>query len=416
MRRLTLAVVLAGCLSEPPRPHGDGPPIAAGSVLRAELAVGDLDGDGYDDIVAWGNESMRGQNPTLFVYWGGEQLENPDVRVDLTIDDPSASGTPVWFEVLTASISISSDGDRGVVVLTGQDTAPESRPVNPPRLVYTMYVPAGHRSLGAPTRSSARAEEIGGYTDLPAPVVALAHDPVQPPPLRELVAGDDTPWVFAGPPTSSSVGSATGYWDLDQFEMPHFMQHVFVLPPEGPSEDLLLITGGRAYRVVGTGPMFEMADGGVALAGSPNSNRTVRGAQLANHFYAVATDQFMAGQLAIVDVPPGADPVSYGMVVQSSITPTDATIGDADGNSTVDVVTIEGQALSVYEDLGLDPTMSTFKLVSPRMSVGDYDLIAVGNFQGDARREIYVLSSTNPSEPPMCFRVDGNALDPCNDE
>ncbi len=430
--RVVLVLTLAGCLSEPAPPHGEGAQIAPNSILRQDLAVGDLDGDGFDDIVTWGNEGGPGIAPTVFVYWGGESLENPDVRLDQTVDDQTVGVPPVaWYEVLGGSISISSDGsDRSITTLTGQDAAPEP----PDQRVATRYVymhsfPATHHAIGAGSTSGGRDLGIGGYADAPGPVFAVAHDPIMTPPLKELVAGNDIVFTYAAPLTPDSPGSQEGAWgalpDTDPADAADGnTQNVFVLPPSGPDsgEPLLLVTDRHAYTVSGDGPVFPLDTPGASL--SPNTSsgthRVVRAASVGDHFYAAGTNELSAGDLVFVDVPLGGQPAAYFGQDASGQTPTDLTIGDVDGNASPDLVTLEGEGLSVYEDLGFDngdPDNTTFTLISSRTELAGYGIIAIGNFQGDARREIYVFSNTDPgANPPRCFRLVGNALDPCDDE
>ena len=83
--KLALVFALTGCLSEPVRPHGVGLPIVAGSVVRHKMVTGDLDNDGYDDLVLFGNNAAPQVNPTLFVFFGGETLENPDLRIPVAV-------------------------------------------------------------------------------------------------------------------------------------------------------------------------------------------------------------------------------------------------------------------------------------------------------------------------------------------
>jgi hypothetical protein len=411
--RFALALALAGCLSEPSRPHGIGPPVAPGSVLRRELVAGDVDGDGYDDIVVWGNESAPGTNPTVFVYFGGETLENPDVRLDLTTDDPDAPFRAARFEVLAVSLYTASDGsERGLGVLSAQDSDTGTRSL------YLSYYQAEHRGFAARVRNGVRLGAIGGFADRPAPVFVSVRDPVNVPPLREYAAGDDTPFVCGGPLEPSDPCSQAGYWNIEQYEgVQHYMQHVFVLPPEAgaQSESLLLVTRARAYRIGSDGPIYEPTSAGAMFSDGPQ-DRNVRGGRVGDHFYAITDAANASGTLSIVDVPAGGEPIAYALSSKSGLQPTEIAIGDVDGNATVDVVTLEGQALALYRDVALDPSNSQYTLISPRTSFDNYDLLAIGNFHGDARREIYALDSGDPTQPPRCFRLTGATLAPCTGE
>ncbi len=418
MRWLALALMAAGCLSEPARPHGDGLPIAAGSVLRHDVVTGDLDGDGYDDLIVLGNEGAPGTSPTAFVYWGGESLENPDLRLPLAIDDPSLTAPPVWYEALAASVYVGAAGDeRGLVILSGQDAV--APPVmDPQRVTYVSYYRAGDRSLDARAYSSAHHGDFGGYATDPAPVFVAARDPVETPPLREYAAaGLQATWVYDGPLGPTSQSSVESTWQVTPFDE---LQGAFAIPaaPGSSFEQLLLVTDTYAFRIDSDGPSYTSSEPGAMYATTTFGQRTVRGAAFHGDFYAIASSD-VGGEtaaLAIFDAPAAGSVAAYALLDASQLPPTDVAIGDADGNGTVDVVTLEGQALAVYRDLALDPTMSTYTLASSRESLDNYDLLALGNFFGDARPEIYALDSTDPSQPPRCFHVSGTTLVDCEGE
>src|SRR5262249_6934828 len=76
-------------------------------------------GDGYDDLIVWGDEGGLGQHPTLFVFFGGELLENPDVRVDLTVYPDRQYQTA---DVAKASLFVSADRSvRGIAAFVQRD-------------------------------------------------------------------------------------------------------------------------------------------------------------------------------------------------------------------------------------------------------------------------------------------------------
>jgi hypothetical protein len=416
---VALALALAGCLSEPQRPHGIGAPIAANSILRHQVVVGDLDNDGYDDLIVWGNEVEIGANPTVFIYWGGETFENPDVRLDVTVNDPDGQYYPyAVFELTSVSLFVSADGtERGLAVVSCEQRQPEHpNPTQVQRDVYLSYYRANGRTIAPRERSRAVGYgDLGGYVDASSPAFVLVRDPTVTPPLREYATGADNLWTFTGPLEPNEL-SSDGYWNILGNETTHFMQGVTALPPKPglASEDLLLVTEEFAYRITSDGPAYTSDGHPAQLPG--RSDRSVRFGRVGDRTYAVMDTGFDFGQtVPIVETPIDGEPVVYEMTDKSAHKPTDLVIGDVDGNASVDVVTLEGQVLAVYRDLALSDD-STYTLVSSRESQGSYDLLALGNFHGDDRREVYELDSADPTQIPKCYRVDGTTLAACERE
>ena len=223
-----VVVGVGGCFSEPARPHGEGAPIAAGSIVRRVSNVGDINNDGYDDLVLIGNESTPGQNPTAFIYFGGESLENPDLRGAIPIV-PSPSPT-VWYEAITASIYTAPNGGvPGVVVMTGQDASPKGSGDTGPtqRFVVTTFLPIENRQLGSLEQTDgALAHNIGGYAPDFALAFAVVRDTDASVPARQLVIGSTDIFLYDAPyDSTTAITTAEWSWQND------FGQTVHTLPP-----------------------------------------------------------------------------------------------------------------------------------------------------------------------------------------
>jgi hypothetical protein len=407
--KLALALFVAGCFSEPSRPHGDGPPIVAGSVVRHKMVVGDLNNDGYDDLVLFGNDGAPSVNPTLFVFFGGESLENPDLRISVAIDNKDVVFTS--FEVLDASISISADGKtRGIVALVAE------RDGGTAEGNYPVFVPfdgrtAGDLIVGDPTglAISSSAPENFGY-------FALFRDTQAALPAHEMLFGSNAVMFHTGAPLSPDVSD-----QLVAFNITDLARSIFVLPPTGAFEDLLFIGEQSAARTVGD---LDPSLGSDQFAGKyamskpvdigDDNDREGRG-RLAKdgHFYAITT-RSGPFDLPVLDVPPTGDMVMYHLTPTSQVD--DVAIADLGGASALDVVALQSGTLGVYEDLELANDAAT-----PAHTIGDrdplvgYDMLAVGNFHGDGQLEIYAASDVQPELRLECFHLDA-ALDPCDPE
>jgi hypothetical protein len=397
--RLALAFAAAGCLGEPPRPHGIGPPIAEGSVLRHATVVGDVNGDGYDDLAIWGNEGAPGQNPTLFVYFGGEILQNPDLRADLTID---IGEMIVWREAVAGSIYVSADGTvRGIPMLVGQDDELPTAPAYTRFLSAAFYPIVGRQFGERQITTEAFGRNVGGYAPEESNAFALERDTVASLPARQLLIGSPpNSWAYAAPLSASSQNSDM---DVSLPEPNALFADMVELPANGNSEDMLVLSWDHAYRTRGDAvPMFAT---GVAAPLVSYRPTMIRGRARGDHFFAVARDP-IANQATIIDVAGATDPQTFKLTTGSLLD--DAGIADVGGDDRIDVVALESGTLGVHRDITLDgPTVTATEAFGSRDALVDYDLLAVGNFHGDARLEIYVLSALKPWQDPLCYRMVG---------
>jgi hypothetical protein len=391
-----------GCLAEPERPHGLGPPIAAGSVIRHHVAVGDLNGDGYDDLVTYGNEGAPGTNPTAFVYFGGEILQNPDLRASLALvsADPGAPPT-VWYEALDGSIYASADGaDHGIVIASGQDAVLPGQPNAPARAVFFHYLPIVGRAFGEAQRSSGELDfGDGGYAPDESGFDMFERDTRSSLPAREIMYGRNVIKTMAAPIDIASRDEASG-WSLDAGEV---ISSLMVLPPQNQSEDLLVVTDRAALRTTNDGiPEFTTGPH-VGLSDGTGSARIARGRAQGDHFYAVANSN-LDPDLILLDVAGAADPVVYRLV---GVGPTeDVAIADVGGDSALDVVVLDSSTLGVYRDVALaDGHAVAAAMFGSRDALPGYDAIAVGNFHGDDRLEIYVINTADAAQPIYCYRL-----------
>lgn len=411
IRACLWASLLAGCLSEPERPHGDGPPIAAGSILRHRSVVGDLNADGYDDLVLFGNEGAPGAAPTVFVWFGGETLLNPDVRLDLTVADPPGEDPTRWYEALAASIYVSPDGKtRGIAIASAQDPQ-VMQPDGPSnRFIYMQYVPFDGRHAQPREVDPDRAQtETGGFApDAPSDFV-IVRDTARSFPARQLLFGNADLWSFNVPLEAGAFSNRSSFTVPDS---PFYIQDGLALPWNGASQDLLVTTVSNAYRTTGD-PDPDLAVGtGAPLAGGGNDRRHLDGRPRGDHFFAVDhTDRNNA--ITVIDVPPSGPPVTHGFDGARRVE--DLAIGDLGGGDEIDLAAITSGTVGVFRDIHLmgDATAATDVLGSREVLSG-YDLVAVGNFHGSAQLEIYAISSTSPAQPLRCFHLDGDKLAPCD--
>ena len=425
IRAVTLAGLLAGCLGEPARPHGDGPPIAHGSVIRHRTAVADLNGDGYDDLAIWGNEGTPGANPTLFVYFGGETLENPDARADLTIVDQgeiAAGRRPVWYEAFIGSPYVSADGrERGLALATAQDTT--TRTASPTRLIYPAYVPVTGRTLGVLQPGPAITRGDGGYAPDDPSMFVVQRDTVSSLPARQLLYGDENAHACPSPLAAASRLSDV-HFELTSPGLPGYVSNAFTLPPTGESQDLLLVGTYKISRTMGDPVADNPNDSFLTMHSRDilmlptNDSVYARGRQEGSHFYA-SVSNVRDEVITVVDVDGASDPTAVHFRATGRVD--DTAVAQLGGDDRIDVAVFQNGTLGVYLDIAPGsasiPEIPTPTNFGSRDALPGYDLLAVGNFHGDARREIYAINSADPAQGILCYRVvGGDSLERCDGE
>lgn len=412
---LLFAPALAACLGQPARPHGDGPPIAAGSTLSHHNTVADLNDDGYDDLILWGSEVGTDDHPLIFVYFGGDPLENPDLRLDLHVPIDGVTAPDHQFGFVQAVSFFASGDTRGLATLSQEC------------LGTTVDTCTSQHELGGLVTATGRTLGPWQHTDpaLQRPYArdgdrawATLRDTVTSYPARELLIGEafqGFSWIAPPSPTADS----TSYG----FEIPEpgdYVSDLITLPgATGGGQDLLVIASGAVYRTIGdrTTPGVDLQDTTfkvgprVPYPDASTGNRHTHARADAGHLLAVIDSQFTA-DLQLVDLPPTGDPLTYS--IGAAVPADDFVIANLGGGPQLDLAAISSSNLGVYQDLtlaatGLSPPAD---ILGTRDDLSGYDQVAVGNFFGDVQLELYVISSTHPDYPPRCYHL-GATLAPC---
>ncbi len=410
-------LLVAGCLSLPDRPEGNGPdgdggPGAdagyardSGFLLRRHAAVGDLDGDGPDDLALWGNlgddASQQGQRPAIRLYFGGptgfEQAPDIDMRFDT--DRP-------WYEVLDVAI----EPDESIVFLTAEDLSPRTSEPPHVRRVRAGHIPVLGRAIGEPVFRSQDDLVVSGYVDAPAPEFVL---------WRKKAIAETTRLVFGFvdmdairlPEVGSSnqlteAPSTFFFWD----EPNPVLQDAFAVDNDTDGDDMIVVTREDVGRTLGD------AGAGQDIAQTPlgrDCERVARGNLEYGTFFGVAT---CAGtpDLDLFVLPPAsiAPPAVYSFSLESGHAATDLDILDIAGDPMQpELVAIEAGQLVIYGDLNFDPIRTAWTDSRP---IGDYDLVVGGHFREMSEHHIYLFSTTDPTMLPLCLEVDETLqLVPC---
>jgi len=411
------ALVVAGCLSLPDRPHGNGPdgdgglgvdagyPRDSGFLLRRQAAVGDLDGDGPDDLALWGNlgddASQQGQRPAIRLYFGGltgfEQAPDIDLRFDA--DRP-------WYEVLDVAI----EPAQSIVFLTAEDLAPRTSEPPHVRRVRAGHIPVLARAIGEPVFRSQDDLVVSGYADAPAPEFVV---------WRKKAIAETTRLVFGFVDMDSirlpEIGSSNQlteapgaffFWDEEN----PVLQDAFAIDNDTDGDDMIVITRENVGRTLGD------AGAGQDIAQTPlgdDCQRVARGNVEYGTFFGVAT---CAGtpDVALVVSPQAsfAPPAVHSFSLESGQAPTDLDILDIAGDPMQpELVTIEAGQLVVYGDLTFDPTTTAW---TDSLPIGDYDLVVGGHFRDSSQHHIYLFSTSDPTMLPLCLQIDETfQLVPC---
>jgi hypothetical protein len=418
---------LAACLSEPGRPGGGGddtgPTPSTTNRLHHHVAVGDINGDGVEDLLLWGHDDSAGDGkPTLFVYYGGSDLfTTPAQTIDLTIAAPIADtdNMPVkWYEPLDAYISDRTPPD--VIVATAQDTSlPVPVPFERWHYMTRLTYGSGGLSIAAHTGSPPQ-RMMGGYVDSDEPVFARVRVNAG---AEEILWGDDLS-IFtetADFPLNDRAGELAGS-NLDPYLTSRVLpveQGMFVLPGTGAQQDLLDVAANYAFRTSGSdGPL-----NGLTLTDDQPirdaDHHLVRG-RLDAHTGVTATVATDVGDqyFTITTIGSDAPSVSYLLATGTatgsngrSKNATDLAIGNLAGSAgELDVVTIDGGALRAYLGLTFAGSDASARTTVETDALGSaYDLLALGAFQPGAGLEIYVIDRTHLNAAKLCFELNATA-------
>ena len=292
------------------------------------------------------------------------------------------------------------------------------------RYQYAWFFPFDNRELGSASHTQ------GEYTDL---VTYAPDDPIDfvverdtssSLPARQITINDNTQNgdvcdVASDPPSSCSEEA----WKLVDGAT---VSAAFLMPASGMSEDTLLVLSNGA-ATSGDGD----ADGTKPI---PLTTTTFTGEDqnIADHFgdARVVGDTLYAGLMCdpdeqcdhslvtLISAQTGAAPTLSFLEASS---PLDATAyADVGGGSALDVITLQDGTVGVYLDVAFasNGTAVPTAAFGDRTALPGYDTLAVGNFFGDARLEIYAINSTNPAAELQCFHVGSDAMSfqPCEDD
>jgi hypothetical protein len=425
MQRFLVIVplALAACLSKPDRPtgidgriDGDGPmqPDAATPfVVRRDIEVGDINGDGHDDLLRWGNV-VEGRQPRVWVYYGSATGLSP--TPNLTVD-PSFDGTLAWYEVLDVSVDeVDPDvANFEVMVLVAEDRMmPDGDTPQQRALHVDIWSPFTNGTTSPLGRSQTiMNEQIGGLARAPTPAFVTRRHTASGPP--EIVFGGLAVTYRLPDLSSSNLGPPEVVRCLDEgsTQLPN-IQDLF--PAANGSEDnLIAIDHGIAWisdgEAIGSPPP---AYNGFDVPLTDSVRRAVRrrrspadGSQLPGLVVAGGENSPF---VQIVEDQGGGFPAAFALSVNPA-DPVDQVIGNVGGTGQIDVVTLDDNQLRIYKDLTLNGGTATPDMIvaGPNDLVG-YNLLAIGNFSdASSGDEIYVLG---PAVPPRCY-VFTTAIEPC---
>jgi hypothetical protein len=427
LSRAAVALVLAtGCLSQPPPPQSDGGGGGGGGAPNTggwhdTVAVGDLDGDGSDDVAVWGHDAPGtdlGADACVYVYFGGALGSALRIPVPFDTEPLDTDDKPVvWTEPLAVELE---DVPERVFVYVGRDIAAPGATANIQRFAYLASYPVADRALQTQSieHSGSPVERpVGGYADTGTDTFVADRTA---PSGEDVLAGDRASlWQFS-PMPQATVGPT----ELDGFEggieTSVIEQGIAtVVGDDGGAnvQDLLVITEVGAYRTLGgDGSALQLADGSAfrALDCGPGE-RKVRDPN--RQWEGVAVSTCASSPILAITLTQGATIQTAYLLATGTDTLTGSDITDLalgqlddDTSGLPDIVTIEHGVLTVYLDVTPDfaqPTNNSSVTATLTMPLEpDDDLLAVGAFDGtDAPNLILVFSRANPTRPPLCYRV-----------
>jgi hypothetical protein len=420
---------LAACLSKPGPPAStdapsdvdarvDAPPIPDEAVFRRyAVTVADVDGDGYDDVIRWGN-ATEGASPRVWIWLGTDVpgLGAPHITLDPTFDTGKA-----WYEVLDVAVDdvVDASGGREVIILTAEDGMRPQGTTPQQRQVIATIFPSPIVGDNVPRVRTAPIDgDIGGLATAPEPQYIVG---------RTMDSGTDVELVFGGlyalwhVDALENTGSLGAPVPTDALISPGdddltAIQDMFAAPIFGVAnvEQLVGIGAAFAWHDDGdagagpfTGPGQDLGDGG----GGPRG---------ASEYLADSGDWFAVASLGgsniarVVTANDAAEPEVYRLNLITG-DPTAIAMGDLNDNGLSDVVVLANSQLRVYRDLALNEAAAT---ATPAMAIaGDsgldgYDTLAVGRFDEADGDEIYVLGPTGTAA--RCYALSTpTALTPC---
>ncbi|MBP9203708.1 MAG: hypothetical protein KBG28_07085 [Kofleriaceae bacterium] len=428
---LTLGV---GCLSKPDRPlvqdgggidaagpgpdanpcPGGGTPFAADLVLRRNQALGDLGGDGRDDVVLWGRGNS-GSGRGVAVVVPGSQMDLSCAPIQLEFP---ADVEPLDVRIVNLNLAGPPD-----LVMFGRDTSP-----SPVAYRVIAYLDLDLSSPGTPVTTQIPLaffpSQLGGVLTNPLPVVVTTWSSST---YAELVIGG-LDAAYGRIPFELAEGTFGAIAARDLTEGAGGISNVQDLTGMSTGNPKLLVatTQSTVYRMRGS------ADGAILAAVSPGSvdltqqdRRSVRwlrepvGADLNLGITAAGTVALDGFDLIIVPDAAGMAPsvVHASDPSLSGYTVRDYALGHVDADNQVDAILVVQSLTTVELRVYLDVPMSGTPLLTPLKTVVGQSpsIVAVGDFDGATTSPdtIRLFSTTPGMAAPACYHVLPDAAGSC---